>query len=217
MTRLLHIDSSGKGSLSVTQPLTAHFARRWQKANPDGTIIYRHLGESNLDFVNADLVAAFYTPDDKLTDEQKQLLEQSNQLISELLEADVYLFGVPMYNFAVPAVFKAYIDLVVRAGKTFRYDAGRPKGLLENKKLIVVTASGGDYSTEPAKSMDFVEPYVRTIMSFIGVTDITFIKAHGSNPETIATTSEAAKKSIDAMFERLGPEVPTLAKSTSSP
>jgi FMN-dependent NADH-azoreductase len=203
MTKLLHIDSSGKGALSVTQPLTAYFANKWKLANPNGTINYRHLAESNLQFVNAELVGAFYTPSEKLTAEQRKLLEQSEQLIAELVEADEYLFGVPMYNFTVPAVFKAYLDLVVRAGKTFSYEGGHPKGLLRNKKLTVITASGGDYSAGPAKSMDFLEPYLRTIMNFIGVTDISFIKAHGSNAETVAATSEAAKKSIDALFEKL--------------
>lgn len=200
MTTLLHIDSSGKGSLSVTQPLTTHFAQKWQEANPSGKIIHRHLGESNLQFVNAELVAAYYTPSDKLTGEQRKLLEQSDQLISELIAADFYVFGVPMYNFSVPAVFKAYIDLVVRAGKTFSYEGGRPNGLLDGKRLFVITASGGDYSSEPMKSMDFVEPYVRAIMSFTGVKDITFIKAHGSNPEAIAATSEAATRSIDQLL-----------------
>lgn len=201
MATLLHLDSSGKGSLSVTQPLTAYFAQRWQEANPSGRVVYRHLGESNLQFVNAGLVGAYYTPGDKQTDEQKKLLEQSDHLISELFAADVYVFGIPMYNFSVPAVFKAYIDLVVRAGKTFSYEGGRPNGLLANKRLFVITASGGDYTSEPMKAMDFVEPYVRAIMGFTGVHDITFIKAHGTHPEAITATSEAAKQSIDQLLQ----------------
>jgi len=98
-------------------------------------------------------------------------------------------------------VFKAYIDLVVRAGKTFSYEGGRPKGLLDNKRLFVITASGGDYTSEPMKSLDFVEPYVRAIMSFVGVTDITFLKAHGTHPEAVAATSEAARHSIDQLLQ----------------
>ncbi len=81
MTTLLHIDSSGKGSLSVTQPLTAHFAQKWQEANPTGKIIRRHRGESDLQFVNAELVAAFYAPSDKLSDDQTTQLKQSDQQI----------------------------------------------------------------------------------------------------------------------------------------
>jgi FMN-dependent NADH-azoreductase len=128
------------------------------------------------------------------------LLEQSDRLIDELIAADVFVFGVPMYNFSVPAIFKAYIDLVVRAGKTFSYEGGRPQGLLANKRLFVITASGGDYSSQQMKGLDFVEPYVSAIMSFIGVSDITFIKAHGTNPEIVSTTSEAAMRSIDQLL-----------------
>jgi len=200
MTKLLHLDSSGKGSLSVTQPLTAHFANKWKEANPTGQVIHRNLSESNIQFVNAELIVSFHTPEDKLTQEQKDLLAQSNSLIAELFEADVYVFGVPMYNFSVPAIFKAYIDLVIRAGKTFSYEGGRPKGLLANKKLVVVTASGGDYSSEPAKSLDFVEPYLRALLGFVGITDITFIRPHGHNAEIVSATTQAARETIDALF-----------------
>lgn len=202
MSKLLHIDSSAKATISVTRALTHHFAESWREANPNGSIIYRDLSSENLPFVDAEIVAAFFTPEDKQSEEQKRLLAQSNQLIDELLEADVYLFGIPMYNFSVPAVFKAYIDLVVRAGKTFTYAGGVPQGLLKSKKLIVVTASGGDYSG-PLKTMDFVEPYVRTLMGLIGVNDIAFVKAHGSNPETIAATSAAAREQLDALLPKL--------------
>lgn len=199
MTKLLHIDSSSKGSASVTRPLTEYFARQWQEANPAGQVIYRDLATSNLQFIDAELVSAFYTPDEKLTQEQRRSLSQADTLVSELQDADVYVFGIPMYNFTIPAVFKAYIDLVVRAGKTFSYDGGSPKGLLANKKLFVVSASGADYSNEPAKNLDFLEPYVRAIMTFIGVTDITFIKAHGHNAEIISSTATAARESIDTL------------------
>lgn len=197
MSKLLHIDSSGRGSTSVTQTLTAYFAKTWKEANPQGEVIYRNLGESDLKFVNAEIVAAYHTPEDQQSDEQKHLLAQSNVLLSEIFDADTYVFGVPMYNFGVPAVFKAYIDLIARAGKTFSYENGRPQGLLTNKKAIIVTASGGDYANEPLKGFDFVEPYLRAIMNFLGVTDVTFIKAHGTNPETISATSEAAMRSVE--------------------
>jgi len=204
MSKLLHLDSSGRGSLSITQPLTAHFASKWKESNPGGQVIHRDLAESDLQFVNAELVAAFNTPQDQLTQQQKDLMAQSNSLVSELYDADVYVFGVPMYNFSIPALFKAYIDLIVRAGKTFSYEGGRPNGLLKNKKLYVVTASGGDYRAEPMKSLDFLEPYVRTILNFIGIADITFIKAYGHDAETVSATTKAAKDSIDTIFRTVG-------------
>jgi len=204
MTKLLHLDSSGKGSMSTTRPLTQYFATKWKEANPSGEIIYRDLAESNLPFINGELVGAFYAQPDQLTANQTNLLLQPDQLFEELQNADVYVFGVPLYNFAVPAVFKAYIDLIVRPGKTFSYDGGIPKGLLSNKKAFIVTATGADYSQEPMKNLDFVEPYVRAILGFIGITDVTFIRAHGSNPEMISKTSSMAKNSIEAIFQTAG-------------
>lgn len=200
MNKLLQLDSSGGGSASVTRTLTAYLARKWNEANPGGEIIYRDLAESNLQFVNAELVGAFYTPDEKLTQEQTLMLAQSNLLLSELIDVDTFVMGIPMYNFSIPAVLKAYIDLVVRGGKTFSYEGGSPRGLLTGKKLFVITASGGDYSQYPAKNMDFVEPYVRSIMNFIGITDITFIKAHGHG-EAISASTQAALESIDALLK----------------
>jgi FMN-dependent NADH-azoreductase len=200
MSKLLHLDSSGKGSMSVSKPLTAYFAEHWKKAHSGGTIVYRDLTQSNLHFVSPELVQAFYAPEGSQSDEQKSLLKLSDQLVAELLEADEYLFGVPMYNFSVPAIFKAYIDLIARAGKTFSYQGGAPKGLLQHKKLFLVTTSGGDYSDAQRKGYDFVEPYIRALWGFLGISDITFIKAHGTNPETIQQTSDAAKREIDSLF-----------------
>ena len=107
MSKLLHLDSSGRGAMSVTQPLTAYFAKKWKEANPQGEVYYRNLSESDLQFVNPAIVGAFYTPEDKQSQEQKKVLKQSDDLLWELFEADTYVFGVPMYNFSVPAVFKA--------------------------------------------------------------------------------------------------------------
>jgi len=199
MTTLLHLDSSGKGPQSVTRPLTKYFVERWTANDPKSVVIDRDLMTSNLHFVDEQTVGAYFTPEDKQSESQKQTLKLSNQLIDELRTADIWVFGIPMYNFSVPAVFKAYIDLVIRAGKTFSYENGTPKGLLQNKKLYIITASGADYSTGPYKALDFVEPYLRGIFGFIGITDITLIKSHGHDPETIARNTEDAKQKIDTL------------------
>lgn len=204
MTKLLHIDSSGKGSQSTTKALTNYFSTKWREANPTGEVVYRDLTESRLPYVNGELIGAFFTPKDQLDEPKKLLLKQPDQLFEELRIADTYVFGVPLYNFGVPAVFKAYIDLIVRPGTTFSYEGGRPNGLLANKKAYIVTASGGDYSEQPLKSLDFVEPYVRAILGFVGITDVTFIGAHGNDPATIATTSDSAKKTIDSLLQLAG-------------
>ncbi len=201
MPNLLHVDSSGKGSMSVTRPLTQYFADQWKANNRDAKEIYRDLLTSEIPFVNEELVGAFYTPPDKLTPHQKTVLAKSDELIQELLDADTYVFGVPMYNFSVPAIFKAYIDLIVRAGKTFSYEGGTPKGLLINKKIIVITASGADYSDGPMKAMNFIEPYLRAIFGFLGLTNMTVISAPGHDPAAIAASSKRAQEQIKELLQ----------------
>ncbi|CAM6003211.1 unnamed protein product [Sphagnum balticum] len=200
MPKLLQIDSSGKGSGSVTRPLTKFFAEQWQASNRSGEVVYRDLMKSDLKFVDEETVGAYFTPEDKQTDRQKQALAKSNLLVDEILSADTIVIGTPMYNFIVPAVFKAYLDLVIRAGKTFSYESGTPKGLLGGKKLIIISSSGGDYSQPPMKSYDFVEPYLRAIFGFLGITDITYLTAPGRDPETIAKTSKAVQEEIKKLL-----------------
>jgi len=121
------------------------------------------------------------------------------------MEADTYVIGAPMYNFSVPAVLKAYIDMIVRAGITFKYSTGGSfEGLLKGKKAIVVTASGADFTPPEMKGYDFVEPYLRAILGFIGITDVTFVKSHGTKPEVIEANSKLAQAEIDNIFSLAG-------------
>jgi FMN-dependent NADH-azoreductase len=108
-----------------------------------------------------------------------------------------------MYNFSVPAVFKAFIDLSVIAGKTFSYENGVPKGLLRDKKAYVVTSSGGNYDLAPMAQMNFLEPYLRTIFGFLGVTDMTFFKVQGHSEEEIAASLASARKEIEALAAKV--------------
>jgi FMN-dependent NADH-azoreductase len=200
MEKLLQIDSSGKGSMSATKPLTEYFVQNWKRSNPSGEVISRDLLTSEIPLVTPELVGAFYTPADKQSDAQRATLAVSDQLVSELFAADTYVFGVPMYNFSVPGVFKLYIDQIVRAGQTFSYEGGYPQGLLKGKRLIVVTASGVDYSVPPMKELNFLEPYLRSIFGFLGVRDIEFVTISGRDPESVAAASEMAKKQIDKIL-----------------
>jgi FMN-dependent NADH-azoreductase len=196
MATLLQVDSSGKGSMSVTRPLTQYFAEQWSAANPGGKVVYRDLLKSDVHFVDEEIVGAYYTQSDKLSPHQKDVLALSDKLVQDLLDAETYVFGVPMYNFTVPGVFKAYLDLVVRAGKTFSFEGGAPKGLLKDKQVVIVTSSGGDYSAAPMKAFDFVEPYLRSIFGFLGVTNVTVVTAPGRDPETIAAASKRAQEQL---------------------
>jgi FMN-dependent NADH-azoreductase len=192
MPVLLQIDSSPR-SVSVSSELTKQFADAWKAKHPSGTHIHRNTATSALPFVDEPLIHGYYTPEDKLTPEQKQHLALSDKLTNELISADTIVIGLPMWNFGVPASFKAWIDLVARAGKTFRYGANGPEGLLKaDTKVVVITARGGYYTGEsPAKPYDQQEPYVRTILGFLGLRDIHFVYAENQARPDVAPEGKA--------------------------
>ncbi len=138
-------------------------------------------GDSALSPIDAEWIGAAYAQKANLTARQREVLMLSDELIGELKAADEYVIGVPMHNFSIPGALKLWIDQVARAGETFSYENGVPAGLLQNKKATFLVASGGvyDYGT-PGFAMNFIEPYLRSLFSFIGVTDTNFISASGT-------------------------------------
>lgn len=182
MSTLLHIDSSPRADRSISRKLTHDFATSWKSAHPGAEIIYRDLGHQELPYVTEEWVAGAFSHD-ALTPEQQAAFKTSDELIAELKAADHYLFGIPMYNFTVPAIFKSYIDQVTRFNQTVTFaDGGGFEGLLKNKKATVIITSGGIYREgTPFAPYNFVEPYMRTILGFLGVTDVTFVVADGVN------------------------------------
>jgi len=179
---LLHIDSSPLGEASISRHLTSEFVQNWKLANPDGKVITRDLTATTISPISAAWVGASFTPQDALTPAQKDLLALSDTLIAELFAADEYVFGVPMHNFSVPSVFKLWIDQIVRVNKTFSYATGTPVGLITGKKATVLIASGGVYDAGTAMaSYNFVEPYLRTVLGFLGVTETSFLAAGGAS------------------------------------
>jgi FMN-dependent NADH-azoreductase len=183
MPTLLRIDSSPLGAdASFSRQLTTEFVRQWQEAHPGGKVITRDLAATNLPPVTREWVQAVYTPEADRTPEQRQVLAVSDELIGELKNAGEYVFGIPMYNFSVPAVVKLWIDQIVRIGKTFSYENGAPAGLLGDKKATFLIASGGVYDQgSPMAVMNFVEPYLRSVFGFIGLKDTAFINAGGTS------------------------------------
>ncbi|HEY6413619.1 MAG TPA: NAD(P)H-dependent oxidoreductase [Edaphobacter sp.] len=179
MATLLQVDSSPLES-SISRELTREFVKAWKAANPDGKVVGRDLAKFAPKPLDAAWIGAAYTPEGGRTTEQKETLALSDELISELEAADEYVFGVGMHNFSIPSVLKLWIDQVCRNGKTFAYGSGGPQGLLQGKKATVLVASGGVYEVgTPAGAMNFVEPYLRSVLGFIGVTDVKFVTAGG--------------------------------------
>jgi FMN-dependent NADH-azoreductase len=181
MSTLLHIDSSPLYGRSVSRELTAAFTAQWRASHPDGRVIHRDLNATAIPPVNAEWIGAVYTPEEARTPQQKELLALSDSLLAELDEADEYVFGVPMHNFGVPSALKLWIDQIARVGKTFAYADGRPKGLIAGKKATFIIATGGIYDAQTQMaSFNFVEPYLRSVFGFLGVTNAKFLTAGGT-------------------------------------
>jgi FMN-dependent NADH-azoreductase len=181
MSTLLKLDSSPMGDRSISRKLTGQFTESWLRTHPGGKVIERDLTTLNLPVVNASWAGAAHTPEASRTAAQRQALAASDSLISDLEQADEYVFGVPMHNFSIPSTLKLWIDQTVRAGRTFSYGEAGPKGLLTGKKATLLLASGGEYGKGSAMaSFDFVTPYLRTVLAFLGVTDVTVITAGGT-------------------------------------
>jgi FMN-dependent NADH-azoreductase len=198
--KLLRVDSSARTS-SVSRALTDSFVAAWKKEHPEGEVVERDLAKiTQPKMVTDEWTQAIHTDPAKLTAGQRELIAQSETMIAELFAAHTIVIGAPMYNFSISWPLKAWIDQVVRAGKTFGYGANGRTGLLLGKRVVVITSRAGSYpsGTDNAK-IDFQEPYLRHMMDFIGVTDLTFIHAENQRPG-----GELAEPSRAAALERIG-------------
>ncbi|MEY8881761.1 FMN-dependent NADH-azoreductase [Donghicola sp. XS_ASV15] len=166
---VLRIDSSVRKEGSISRDLTSRILER---LSPE-QVITRDLTEE-LPLIDGEWVGANFTPADQRTDAQKDVLSLSDTMIAELNEADTIVIGLPIYNFSVPARLKAWVDQVARAGVTFRYTEAGPQGLLEGKRAILAVASGG---TPVGSEIDFATTYMKQVLGFIGITDVTIVAA----------------------------------------
>jgi FMN-dependent NADH-azoreductase len=182
MSTILVITASPRGERSVSRSLTTAFANLWAKDHPGDTILLRDVGHHPVPHVTEPWVVGAFAPADAQTPESKAAIAVSDQLVEEFLGADRYVFGVPMYNLNVPSTFKAYIDQIVRAGKTFAVGPNGYEGLVKDKKALIITSSGGAFPPgSPLAAYNFQEPYLRAIFGFIGVTDVQFVVADSMN------------------------------------
>ena len=180
MPTLLQIDSSPLSS-SISRELTREFVSNWKNAHPSGQVVVRDLAANPPKPLDQATIYATFTPEEARQPEQKDLIAYSEEAIAELEKADEYVIGVAMHNFSIPAVLKLWIDQVVRRGRTFSYGAEGPKGLLSGKKATVLVATGGVYDAgSPYAAFNFIDPYLRTILGFIGISDVKFVTAGGT-------------------------------------
>ncbi|MEV6225015.1 NAD(P)H-dependent oxidoreductase [Nocardia fluminea] len=208
MAQLLRLDASPRRSRSHTRTLAGEFVARWSASRPDDTVIRRDLGHEPPPHLTEEwIAAAFTTPVDR-TPQMREVLAYSDQLVDELFAADVLVLAVPMYNFGVPAMLKAYIDQIVRVGRTFSFDpeAAAPYTPLVSGKRAFVIVGTGDAGYEmggPLASMNHVEPYLRTALGFIGIEDVEFV--YTGNDEF---GGERLQRSLDSARNRVAALTP---------
>jgi FMN-dependent NADH-azoreductase len=200
--RLLHLDASAQTTRSVTRALSRDLVHQWVAAHPVTDVTYRDLALSPPTPVDERWIAAAFTPPELQTPELASALEESDTLVNELIAADVVVFGMPMYNWTVPATVKAWLDQVIRAGRTFRYNGPTPEGLVRGKKVIVTAASAGDYSpSSPLAHMNHFDPYLKMVFGFMGITDVEIITVHGYDDHARIPSLAAAQTRICEIAE----------------
>ncbi|ATR82288.1 FMN-dependent NADH-azoreductase [Pseudomonas sp. HLS-6] len=178
MSRVLIIESSARQNDSISRQLTRDFIAQWQSAHPTDAITVRDLAANPVPHLDETLLGGWMKPQEQRSAEELKALQRSNELTDELLAADVLVMAAPMYNFTIPSTLKAWLDHVLRAGITFKYTETGPQGLLTGKRAYVLTARGGIHA---GGASDHQEPYLRQVMAFIGIHDVTFIHAEGLN------------------------------------
>ena len=174
MSNILRIDASARTSGSTTRQLTDQLVARLVEQGYGAAVTIRDLAATPPPLLTENWVGANFTDETERSDDQKAALASSDELIAELEAADTIVIGVPVYNFTIPAALKAWVDLIARARRTFRYTEAGPEGLLKGKKAYLVVASGG---VPVGSDYDFATGYLRHVLGFVGITDVTVIAA----------------------------------------
>jgi len=196
MKSLLVINSSAAREGSVSRTLVEETVTRLLESNPFAEVVRRDLGADPVPHLSVETLNGVRGTPSTLAEQRARQL--SDELIAELRAADTIVIGAPMYNFGVTTSLRAWFDHVLRAGETFSYSEAGPKGLLGGKRVIVIESRGGLYSEGPAMAVDFQEPYLRHLFGFIGISDVTFVRAEkiGYGPDARAAALASAKAHI---------------------
>jgi len=189
MKNILMIEASPRGKDSASRAVSDTLTERLAGLYPGAKVLRRDLTIEQLPHLDKLTLRAISTKDPVEAESLKESAHQSDQLTAELLESDLLVMATPMWNFGIPSALKAWIDLVVRPGRTFQYSDGGVLGLAKNKKAILILASGGVFTEGPWRPWDFVEPYLRQILAFIGIVDVQTVRIEGMNIPSLAATA----------------------------
>lgn len=197
MKNVLKIISSPRGKASFSNKLADAIIEKIKAVHPVADVTTLDLNSNPYPHLEAAQLNAFFTPVDQRSTEHQQAAFASDSAVEELMNADAIVIAVPMYNFSVPSVLKAWIDHISRQGVTFRYSEKGQEGLVKGKKVYIALASGGIYSEGFMKDHDFAEPYLKAVLSFLGMNDITTIRVEGVSMPGVQDT--ALQKAIDSI------------------
>jgi FMN-dependent NADH-azoreductase len=197
MKKILHIISSPKGENSFSVKLGNAIINKITDANPGSTVQVKDLTKNPFPHLEEATLNAFFTPSENHTPENKEALKNSDQAIAEINDADVMVIGAPLWNFGVPSVLKAWIDHIARANVTFKYSEAGAEGLIKDKVVYIAMASGGIYSSGPFQAFDFVSTYLKGLLGFLGMSDLTIFRVEGSSYPGQAEI--ALQKGIDSI------------------
>ncbi|MFJ5537325.1 FMN-dependent NADH-azoreductase [Vreelandella titanicae] len=230
MTHILHIDASARPGIAGTdnhgshsRHLTYQFVSQWQSSRPQDTVTYRDIGQNPPSIISHDWIASAFAPEERRESWMKAALTESDQLIDELIAADIVVIGTPLYNFGMPAALKAWVDQVVRPGRTVEFDDTNPidpyiPKLTDRKRHAVVLTARGGVNMAPGEEMahmNHLEPHLATALAFIGITRVHYIAIEGQEVggEVLAKSVAAAIQKVETLVE----ELQVALESTPSP
>lgn len=193
--QILQIISSARGAESYSTRLSQGIIDKLLAAQPGSTVVVRNVATQPFPHLEEAHLQAYFAPVESRSPEQQQAVRHSDEAIAQVMAADTLVIGVPFYNFSIPSSLKSWLDHLTRAGITFRYTPTGPEGLIRGKKVYLAVASGGIYSEGPQQPYDFATPYLRLILGFLGLADVTVARAEGVKLPEFQNT--ALQKGID--------------------
>ena len=195
--QILQIISSARGAESYSTRLSQGIIDKLRAAHPGSQVVVRNLATQPFPHLEEAHLQAYFAPAESRSPQQQEAARHSDEAIAQVLAADVLVIGVPFYNFTIASSLKAWLDHLTRAGLTFRYTPTGPEGLIKGKKVYLAVASGGIYSEGPQQANDFAVPYLRWMLGFLGLTDVTVARAEGVKLPEFQPT--ALQKGIDSV------------------
>lgn len=199
--KVLIIKSSPTADHSVSNSMADYLAAQLNDKSQRYDFKIRDLAKTPAPIYDSEILQAFYTPAEQLTDKQLEIVSPSLEYIEELNTADIIVIASPMHNFGITTLLKSYIDQICRIGMTFKYHAHGPEGLIKGKQAVIISSAGGNFRTETEKHKDFQTPYLNHVLNFIGIEDVNTVYVHGMGlgEEAAAMSTKQAQQNLASL------------------